>query len=72
MKTMGKMEMIDSLSRIVNKLHNAMDEIGEIEDNEFPKHAALHYVVEAEMEIHNLIDEIDMMASLDGTKSGAV
>jgi len=69
---MNKMQLLETLSGIVNKLHNAMDEIGEIEDNEFPKHAAMHYLVEAEMDIATVMDDLETLAVLDGTKSGAV
>lgn len=69
---MNKLQVLELLSRSVDKLHNAMDEIEDIEDNELPKHKAFHYLLEVEMELNSIIDDLETLAVLDGTRSGAV
>lgn len=64
--------MIEILNGILTQLHNAMDEIDDVADNEAPKSKALKYMIDAEMTVNNLMDDIETEAIIDGTKSGAV
>jgi hypothetical protein len=69
---MNNIQILETLSRIIDKLHNAMDEIEDIADNEIPKSKAQHYLFEAEMEINGVIDEFETIVIINGNRSGAV
>lgn len=69
---MNNLQILQALNRIIDKLHNGMDELDDIADNEIPKAKALHYIMEAEMELYGVIDEFEDMTINDGSRSGAV
>lgn len=69
---MNKVQQLELLNKIVNSLHNAMDEVDDIKDNELPKSAAMHYMMNIEMALNGLIDEIDSEIMIEGHRSGAV
>lgn len=69
---MNNHQFLESLSRVVTSLQNAMDELDDISDNDIPKQTSLQYLLRAEMEINNIIDELEIATILDGTRSGAV
>lgn len=67
---MNKMELLESISRIIDCLHNAMDEIEEIEDNIIPKERAQTYITHAEVRLTGLMDDVDELPLFE--RSGAV
>lgn len=69
---MNSMQVLESLSRVVDRLQSAIDEIEDINDNEIPKSRVQHYLFEAEMEINDIMDEFEMLSRDDGSRSGAV
>lgn len=69
---MTSAQILYSLSQIIDKLHNAMDEIEDVVDNDIPKVRAQNYLLQAEMQITDVIDEFEVMAIHDGSRSGAV
>lgn len=66
------MYVLESLSKILDKIYNAMDEVDDVVDNDIPKSKAESYLIMAAMEVDALMDELDTEAYNDGTKSGAV
>lgn len=69
---MNKVQVMESLSQILNKIYNAMDEVGDVEDNEIPKSKAEKYLIEAAMDVDTLIDQLDNDTYIEGQRSGAV
>ena len=69
---MNKLQTMETLSKILNNIYNAMDEVGDIADNDLPKSKAESYLILAAMEVDDLMDKLNDDAHLDGTKSGAI
>lgn len=69
---MTNLELLEALSRVVTGLHNAMDEINDIPENEIIKKNAMQYMIHTEMEVNHIIDEFEASAITEGTRSGAV
>ena len=69
---MNNMQVMETLSKVLDKLYNALDEIDDIVDNEIPKQRAEAFLAQAALEIDYVIDELDNQAVIDGTKSGAI
>lgn len=69
---MIKPETIETLNKILNSIYNAMDHIGDIEDNNPQVTAAEKQLVTAAMQVDNLIDELEEAAHAAGARSGAV
>ncbi len=69
---MNKLQVMESLSKILNKIHFAMEEIDDVVDNDLPKSAAQKYLINASMQVTELMDKLNDDVYLEGTKSGAV
>ena len=69
---MTTIQTLELLSKIQTALHNAQDEIDDIQDNEAIKLQAMKYLLEAESSLYNVIDHLDNLAIIEGGRSGAV
>lgn len=69
---MNNMQVLESLSKILDKIHFAMDEVEDVVDNEIPKMKAESYLLSAEISVMELMDQLDNDAYTSGSKSGAV
>lgn len=69
---MNNLQILGRLDNLITQIHNAMDEVGDIQDNEAAKDQAIRYLVQAEMTVYKIIDEVDAVAIANGERSGAV
>lgn len=69
---MTTMQTLELLSRIQTALHNALDEVDDIQDNDVAKEQAIKYLMEVEGNLFHVIDVLEEKVITEGLKSGAV
>lgn len=69
---MNNIQVMETLHKILNDLHYALDELDDVQGNEVAKTKTETIIFNASIALDHLIDDLDDEAHLDGTKSGAV